>query len=264
MLPAKTRMLQKAVFNNETKESNFERMKNDKSFLSKLPTKRENLFFRNYNDYLISLVDDEVEDFKYMSMQNAFSSKYLLEVFKKDYNSLPENKKARKIVVFDTETTDILGYIISYAMVEYDMIERKITKEIHEFINPEAKINPEAYAVHKISEEDVKDKPVFSEKRDEIIETLTSADMVVGHNVLFDFGILKRELERDKYHTNHLDISIFDTMYFAADVVELEKKKMPRLEECVNYFFGHQNAGYHDALEDVKMTLKVYEKLVFG
>jgi DNA polymerase-3 subunit epsilon len=53
-------------------------------------------------------------------------------------------------------------------------------------------------------------------------------------------------------------------MYFAADVVELEKKKMPRLEECVNYFFGHQNAGYHDALEDVKMTLKVYEKLVFG
>jgi len=265
MLPAKTRMLQKAsVFNNETKESNFERMKNDKSFLSKLPTKRENLFFRNYNDYLISLVDDEVEDFKYMSMQNAFSSKYLLEVFKKDYDSLPENKKVRKIVVFDTETTDILGYIISYAMVEYDMIERKITKEIHEFINPQAKINPEAYAVHKISEEDVKDKPVFSEKRDEIIETLTSADMVVGHNVLFDFGILKRELERDKYHTNHLDIAIFDTMYFAADVVELEKKKMPRLEECVNYFFGHQNAGYHDALEDVKMTLKVYEKLVFG
>jgi DNA polymerase-3 subunit epsilon len=39
---------------------------------------------------------------------------------------------------------------------------------------------------------------------------------------------------------------------------------MPRLEECVNYFFSHQNALYHDALEDVKMTLKVYEKLVFG
>jgi len=264
MLPAKTRMLQRAsVFNNEARDINFERMKKDKSFLSKLPTKRDNIFFRNYNDYLISLVDDEVEDFKYMSMQNSFSSKYLLEVFKNDYNSLPDNKKARKIVVFDTETTDIYGYIISYAMVEYDIIEKKITKEIHEFINPQAKINPEAYAVHKISEEDVKDKPTFKEKRDEIIKTLTSADMVVGHNVLFDFGILKRELERDKYHTNHLDIPIFDTMYFAADVVELEKRKMPRLEECVNYFFGHQNAGYHDALEDVKMTLKVFEKLVF-
>ncbi len=265
MLPAKTRMLQKAtVFNKHTINENFEKMTKDKSFISKLPTKRENLFFRNYNDYLISLMDDEVEDFRYMSMQKAFSSKYILEVFKKDYESLPESKKARKIVVFDTETTDILGYIISYAMVEYDMIEKKITKEIHEFINPEAKINPEAYAVHKISAEDVKDKPTFREKRDEILETLMGADMVVGHNVLFDFGILKRELERDKYHTNYIDVPIFDTMYFAADVVELEKKKMPRLEECVNYFFGHQNAGYHDALEDVKMTLKVYEKLVFG
>jgi len=263
MLPAKTRMLQKAsVFNNTTREINFERMKKDKSFLSKLPKKRDNIFFRNYNDYLISLVDDEIEDFNYISMQNSFSSKYILEIFKNDYNSLPENKKAKKIVVFDTETTDIYGYIISYAMVEYDMIEKKITKEIYEFINPQAKISAEAYAVHKISEKDVQDKPTFSEKRDEILKTLLEADMVVGHNVLYDFGVLKRELERDKYHTNHLDVSIFDTMYFAADVVELEKKKMPRLEECVNYFFGHQNVGYHDALEDVKMTLKVFEKLV--
>jgi DNA polymerase III epsilon subunit-like protein len=263
MLPAKTKMLQRAtVFNKNTIQNNFKKMCVDKSFYLKLPEKRENLFFRNYNDYLISLVDEEIPDFKYMSMQKAFSSKYILEVWKNDYNSTPLEKRVKKIVVFDTETTDIDGYIVSYAMVEYDMEKKEITKEIHEFINPEAKINAEAYSVHKISEEDVKDKPTFKEKMGEFLSILLGADMIVGHNVLFDFGVLKRELERAKYETNHFDIPIFDTMYFSADIVELEKKKMPRLEECVNYFFGHQQAGYHDALEDVKMTLKVFEKLI--
>jgi DNA polymerase III epsilon subunit-like protein len=263
-LPAKTRILQKAtVFNQTTLKENFKKMCIDKSFVSKLPQKREDLFFRNYNDYLTSLVDNEIDDFKPISMQKAFSSKYLLELYKNDYNSLPDTKKARKVVVFDTETTDIAGYIVSYALVEYDMIERKITNETYELINPEAKIEAEAMAVHKISQKDVENKPTFIEIRDKFLSILESADLIVGHNVLYDFGVLKRELERSKYHTNHLDLPIFDTMYFSVDVVELTKKKMPRLEEAVAYFFGHQNATYHNALEDVKMTLKVFEKLVF-
>jgi len=263
-LPAKTRILQKAtVFNQETIKTNFEKMTKDKSFLSKLPENRKNLFFRNYNDYLTSLVDEEIEDFKPISMQKAFSSKYLLELYKNDYASLPESKKARKVVVFDTETTDLNGYIVSYALVEYDMIDRKITNETYELVNPEAKINPEAMAVHKITEKDVANKPTFLDIREKFLGILESADLIVGHNIFYDFGVLKRELERSKYHTNYLDLPIFDTMYFSVDVVELSKKKMPKLEEAVAYFFGHQNATYHNALEDVKMTLKVFEKLVF-
>jgi len=263
-LPAKTRILQKAtVFNKETLNNNFEKMKNNKSFLSKLPHDRKNLFFRNYIDYLTSLIDDEIEDFKPTSMQKAFSSKFLLELYKNDYNSLPDNKKARKVVIFDTETTDIAGYIVSYALVEYDMIEKRITNETYELVNPQAKINPEAMAVHKITEKDVKNKPTFIDIRDKFIGILKSADLIVGHNILYDFGVLKRELERSEYETNYLDLPIFDTMYFSVDVVELSKKKMPKLEEAVAYFFGHQTATYHNALEDVKMTLKVFEKLVF-
>ena len=261
-LPAKTKILQKAtVFNKETIDTNFQKMVKSKSFVSKLPQKRENIFFRNYRDYLISLVDEEIKEFKYIPMQKAFSSKYILELFKQDYKSLPESKKARKIVVFDTETTDLYGYIVSYALVEYDMIDKKITNETYELINPKAKINPEAFAVHKISDKDVENKPTFSEISDKFLDILLNADLIVGHNVLYDFGVLKRELERLKY-PNYIDVPIFDTMYFSADVVELNKKKMPKLEEAVAYFFGHQNATYHNALEDVKMTLKVFEKLV--
>jgi len=263
-LPAKTKILQKAtVFNQNSIKENFEKMTKDKSFLSKLPSKRENIFFRNYNDYLVSLVDENIDDFKYISMQTAFSSKHILEIFKEDYKSLPIDKKARKIVVFDTETTDLYGYIVSYALVEYDLIEKRITNETYELVNPQAKINPEAFAVHKISDREVENKPTFEEISKGFLKILLEADLIVGHNVLYDFGVLKRELERIKY-PNYIDVPIFDTMYFSADVVELEKRKMPRLEEAVAYFFGHQNASYHNALEDVKMTLKVFEKLVEG
>ena len=264
MLPAKTRMLQKAtVFNQSTIQENFKKMIENKGFIDRLPQKRANLFFRNYYDYLVSVVDEEIDEFKPLGRQKAFSSKFLLEVYKNDYKSLPKHKKAKKVVVFDTETTDLAGYIVSYALVEYDMIEKKITNETYELINPKAKIDAGAFAVHKISQEEVQDKPTFDEVKEEFLKIITSADLVVGHNVLYDFGVLKRELERIQYPTNYIDVPIFDTMYFSADVVELEKKKMPKLEEAVNYFFGHQEAVYHNALEDVKMTLKVFEKLVF-
>jgi DNA polymerase III epsilon subunit-like protein len=261
-LPPKTRILQKAsVFNKKTKDISFKKMLKDKSFISKLPQKRDNIFFRNYNDYLISLIDEEIEDFAYIPMQKAFSSKHILELFKNDYKSIPDSKKIKKIVVFDTETTDLYGYIVSYALVEYDMIEKRVTNETYELLNPKAKINPEAFSVHKISDKDVADKPSFEDISEKFLTILLNSDLIVGHNVLYDFGVLKRELERIRY-PHYLELPIFDTMYFSADVVELERKKMPRLEEAVAYFFGHQNATYHNALEDVKMTLKLFEKLI--
>jgi hypothetical protein len=37
---------------------------------------------------------------------------------------------------------------------------------------------------------------------------------------------------------------------------------MPRLEEAVEYFFGKQKVTYHNALDDVKVTLKLFNKLI--
>ena len=64
-------------------EEELEEMKKDKSFLEKLPSKRENLFFRNYLDYLISLHDRDISPFRPIPLQKAFSSKEILELFKK-------------------------------------------------------------------------------------------------------------------------------------------------------------------------------------
>jgi DNA polymerase III epsilon subunit-like protein len=265
-LPQKIEALRRAtVFNKKTREYALEELKKDKSYLIKcLEEINENVIFRNYEDFLVSVIlerDGLMERFKPIPRQKIFSSKEFLKFYIQDLQNTPQEAKIQKIGVFDTETTDIYGYIISYALVIQDMNTLQ-TKEIYEFLNPKAKISEEAYEVHKIKQEDLNNKPTFEEKKEEILSLFDSLDMVVGHNVFFDFGVLKRELERAKHFPNIVQIPIFDTMFYSWDIVVLDKKKQPKLEEAVTFFLGAQNVKYHDALEDVRMTLKVFNKLL--
>ena len=266
-LPQKIEALRRAtVFNKKTRDYAIEELKKDKSYLAKCIKEdiHENIIFRNFKDYLISCIlerDGMMKRLKPIPAQKAFSSKEFLKFYINDLKNTPKESKVKKVGVFDTETTDIAGYIISYAVVIQDM-ESMETKEIYEFLNPKAKISEEAYEVHKIKQEDLQDKPTFEEKKDEILSVFNTLDMVVGHNVFYDFGVLKRELERAQHFPNIIDIPIFDTMFYSWDIVVLDKKKQPRLEEAVAFFLGNQKANYHDALEDVKMTLKVFNKIL--
>lgn len=266
-LPQKIEALRKAsVFNKKAKKEAFELLKQDKSYLIKCLNEDVNKdsVFRNYEDYIISCMFEKnglMQRQKPLKRQKVFSSKEFLEHYIKDFNNTPKEKRVKKVGVFDTETTDIYGYIISYAFVIQDM-ETKQTEEIYELLNPQAKISEEAYEVHKIKQEDVKNKPSFKEKEEYILSLFDAVDMIVGHNVFFDLGVLKRELERNKHFPHIIQIPIFDTMFYSWDIVVLDKKKQPKLEEAVTFFFGRQNALYHNALEDVKMTLKVFNKLI--
>ena len=266
-LPQKIEILRLAtVFNKETRDYAIKKLKKNKNYLLKCLKEdiKENIIFRNYEDYLVSVVleeEEKIERFKPIKRQKVFSTKEFLKFFINDLKKIPDEYKIKKIGIFDTETTDIYGYIISYAIIIQNM-QNLTTKEIYEFLNPKAKISKEAFEVHKINQKELEHKPTFKEKKEEILRIFNSLDMIVGHNVLYDFGVLKRELERAKHFPNVLKVPIFDTMYYSADVVVLEKKKMPRLEECVAFFFGKQNIKYHDALEDVKMTLKVFNRLL--
>ena len=266
-LPPKIETLRRAtVFDKKTREYALNRLKEDKSYLQKCLNEdvKENYIFRNYQDYLVSVVlenEGKMQRQKPLPRSATFTSKEFLKEYINHLNTTPQEFKVKKVGVFDTETTDIYGYIVSYAFVIQDMQDYS-TQEHYELLNPQATISEEAFEVHKISQEELKDKPTFNEIKDKFLELFDSVDMIVGHNVLYDFGVVKRELERIEHFPNIIDIPIFDTMYFSADVVVLEKKKMPRLEEVVSFFNIPGNVTYHNALEDVKMTLKVFNQLL--
>ncbi|WP_341816304.1 exonuclease domain-containing protein [Wolbachia endosymbiont (group B) of Elophila nymphaeata] len=101
--------------------------------------------------------------------------------------------KQREIVL-DTETTGLsvkFGHrIIEIGCVE--LINRIPTGKVsHWYINPERHIDKGAFKVHGISEEFLKDKPLFSEIAPEFLKFISN-DILVIHNAKFDGRVDRR------------------------------------------------------------------------
>src|SRR6516165_2966360 len=101
-------------------------------------------------------------------------------------------------IVLDTETTGLDPYQ-GHRVVEVGCIEllNRIPsgQTFHRYINPQRDMPPEAFAVHGLSVEFLKDKPFFAEVADELMAFVGDAPLV-AHNASFDLGFLNAELER--------------------------------------------------------------------
>ncbi|MGS0726678.1 DNA polymerase III subunit epsilon, partial [Shewanella sp. 0m-11] len=107
---------------------------------------------------------------------------------------------AKRQIILDTETTGMnqssgpiyLGHrIIEIGCVE--VINRRLTgRHYHEYINPQQPIDPEAIAVHGITNEFVADKPKFHEVAQSFIEFIDGAE-IVAHNASFDVSFMDHE-----------------------------------------------------------------------
>ncbi|MCK3654676.1 DNA polymerase III subunit epsilon [Pasteurellaceae bacterium Macca] len=103
-------------------------------------------------------------------------------------------------VVLDTETTGMnqaggaphLGHnIIEIGAVE--VINRRLTgRTYHVYIKPPRPVDPDAIAVHGITDEMLADKPSFAEIASEFIEFIQGAELII-HNAPFDVGFIDHE-----------------------------------------------------------------------
>lgn len=110
-----------------------------------------------------------------------------------------------RLVAIDTETTGLDPYnltepdrIMEVAAVEL-VLDAQLrvtgTRPTHWLINPERPIPRKATQVTGITDEDVSDKPPFAARAHELRRLLADA-IVVAHNLPFDLGFLRTELER--------------------------------------------------------------------
>ncbi len=168
----------------------------------------------------------------------------------------------RKIVL-DTETTG-LNLSEGHRIIEIgacEMIDHVITdKTFHVYINPEREINIEATHVHGISNDDLKDKPTFSDICDEFIEYIGNSTLII-HNSDFDISFINSEL---KLCGKNFEISnpIIDTL-------KLAKKKFPgslvNLDAlCRRYDVSLENRKFHGALIDAVLLSEIYVELIGG
>ena len=101
-------------------------------------------------------------------------------------------------IVLDTETTGLDALrgdrLIEVGCVE--IVNRIPTgREFHRYINPERDVHPEAVAVHGLTREFLRDKPLFAEVADDFLDFIGDAPLV-AHNANFDVGFLNAEFDR--------------------------------------------------------------------
>jgi DNA polymerase-3 subunit epsilon len=166
-------------------------------------------------------------------------------------------------IVLDTETTGLDPYQ-GHRLVEVGCIEllNRIPsgQTFHRYVYPERDVPPEAFAVHGLSGEFLKDKPLFAEVADELIAFIGEAPLV-AHNASFDLNFINAELERAGRAAIARD-RVVDTLLLA-------RRKHPgspnRLDDlCARYSIDSSRRVKHGALLDAEILAEVYLELIGG
>ena len=166
-------------------------------------------------------------------------------------------------IVLDTETTG-LDPLQGHRIVEIGAVELlnhiPTGNTYHTFINPQRDVPREAEAVHGLSSEFLKDKPVFSRIVDEFMEFIGDTVLII-HNASFDVGFLNAELGFLK-RPSILYERIIDTLTLAKKRHPLGPNSLDAL--CKRYGINIAKRTKHGALLDSELLAGVYLELIGG
>lgn len=169
-------------------------------------------------------------------------------------------------IVLDTETTGldpIKGHrIIEIGCVE--LIDRKRTgNELHQYLQPDRKIDAGAIEVHGITNEFLEDKPRFSDIVDDFLAYIRDAQLII-HNAPFDVGFIDNELMltgRDFKKTADY-CEIIDSLVMARRMRPGQKNSLDAL--CRHFNIDNSQRELHGALLDAELLAEVYLALTGG
>lgn len=168
-------------------------------------------------------------------------------------------------IILDTETTGIdpkQGHrIIEIGCVE--MVDRKLTKNhFHVYINPDRKVEEEAFQVHGISDEFLADKPRYHQVAQDFLNFIQGAELVI-HNAPFDVGFIDHEFALMGNMPKVADIcTVFDTLAFARTKHPGQKNNLDAL--CKRYGIDNSHRDLHGALLDSEILADVYLLMTGG
>ncbi|MCC9659138.1 DNA polymerase III subunit epsilon [Pseudoalteromonas sp. MB41] len=173
---------------------------------------------------------------------------------------------AHRQIVLDTETTGIdpkQGHrIIEIGCVE--LVNRRLTgNNFHVYINPQRDIEEEAIDVHGITNEFLRDKPLYHQIAHEFLEYIKGAELVI-HNAAFDIGHMDNEFALlNQGYPNTEDVcQILDTLKMARDLHPGQKNNLDAL--CRRYDIDNSKRTLHGALLDSEILADVYLAMTGG
>ncbi|QRF68287.1 DNA polymerase III subunit epsilon [Ponticoccus alexandrii] len=166
-------------------------------------------------------------------------------------------------IVLDTETTGFEpeqgDRIVEIGAVElYNHMPTG--KTYHQYINPERAMPAEAFAVHGLGDDFLRDKPVFAKIVDEFRAFIGDSKLVI-HNAAFDVKFLNAELRWAKRPLLAADCAI--------DTLDIARRRFPGSPASLDALcrrFGIDNSSrtLHGALLDSEILAEVYLELIGG
>lgn len=152
--------------------------------------------------------------------------------------------------------------IIEIGAVE--IVNRKLTgNHFHVYIKPDREIDPEAIAVHGITDEFLVDKPEYQDIHNEFIEFIKDAELV-AHNAPFDVGFMDYEFRK-------LDSGIGQTTDYCSvtDTLAMARKLFPGKRNnldvlCDRYGIDNSHRTLHGALLDAEILADVFLLMTGG
>lgn len=171
-------------------------------------------------------------------------------------------KLSRPLIVLDIESTGLnvgRDQIVELSMIKCLPDGSTIEKTLRIKPTPsseEYKLNgmsAEAFAVHGISEESLKDCPTFAEASDEILDFIGDSDLAGFNSNKFDVPLLVEEFLRIG---KKLDMR----NRYLVDVQQIFHKMEPRnLAAAYRFYCGKELVDAHTATADALATLDVLE-----
>jgi DNA polymerase-3 subunit epsilon len=165
-------------------------------------------------------------------------------------------------IVLDTETTG-LSPVMGDRIVEIGCVElinhMPTGRHFHVYLNPERDVPDEAFRVHGLSTEFLRDKPLFGAEADAFLEFIGDGTLVI-HNAPFDMGFLNFELE--KVGKRSLTNEVIDTVMVARERHPGARVSLDAL--CKHYGIDNSKRVLHGALLDSEILADVYLELIGG
>ncbi|MEM8730771.1 MAG: DNA polymerase III subunit epsilon [Pseudomonadota bacterium] len=166
-------------------------------------------------------------------------------------------------IVLDTETTgfdpETGDRIVEIGGVE---LHNHVAtgRTYHQYINPERGMPQEAFEVHGLGDDFLRDKPKFAEIGQAFVNFVGDAKLVI-HNASFDMKFLNAELRWMGLHPLPLDQAI--------DTLAIARKKFPGSPAtldalCRRFNIDNSARTLHGALLDSEILAEVYLELIGG
>lgn len=163
-------------------------------------------------------------------------------------------KLERPIIFFDLETTGT--NVTKDRIVQISMLKvfpgESAPKERTLLVNPGCPIPPEATAVHRITDEDVKNAPRFAEVARKIAESFESCDIAGFNSTRFDLPLLCEEMVRAGVNFDISNARLIDVQTI------FHKKEQRTLVAAYRFYCDKDLEGAHSADADTRATYEVF------